>query len=114
MDAARQAARYSEQHDTAKAIEKLELAVKIDPLFKEAQNNLGAAYVRSGRLDDAVPHFQKAYEIGPPDPITCANVAWVYVHLGKFQDAAAMARKALELDPGNPKAQKILGYAAAH
>lgn len=113
-DAARQAARYSEEHNTAKAIEKLEQAVRIDPLFREAQTNLGAQYIRSGRLDEAVPHFQKAFEAGPPDAITCANLAWVYIHLRQFRDAEAMARKALELDPGNPKAEKIQRYAAAH
>jgi Flp pilus assembly protein TadD len=114
LDAARQAEQYSRENNTAKAIEKLEQAVRIDPLFREAQTNLGARYVRSGRLDEAVPHFQKAYDAGPPDPITCANLAWAYTRLGRFREAEAMARKALELDPGNPKAEKILRYAAAH
>lgn len=113
MEAARQAARYSEERNTKKAIEKLEEAVRIDPEFREAQTNLGAQYVRSGRLDAAVPHFRKAFEAGPPDPITCANLAWAYTYLKQYREAEAMARKALELDPGNPKAEKILRYAAA-
>ncbi len=45
-DAARQAARYSEEHNTAKAIEKLEQAVRIDPL---SDNTRGLGSV-TGRL----------------------------------------------------------------
>jgi len=114
MQAMREAVRYEQEHNTTKTIEKLELAVRIDPLFREAQTNLGAQYVHAGRLDEAVPHFQKAYEAGPPDPITCANLAWAYTHLREWREAEAMARKALELSPGNPKAEKILKYASAH
>ena len=103
-----EAEQYSHSHDAAKAIEKLELAIRLDPYFREAHLNLGAQYARLGRYQEAMTHLQTSIEIGPPDPKAYSNLAFCYLQLRQFADAGNFAKKALALDPENKPAQTIL------
>ncbi len=106
-----EAERFSQAHDTARAIEKLEQTIRIDPAFHEAHVNLGAQYARTGRYQEAIAQFQTALDIGPPDPKAYTNLAFCYFRLGQFRDAENLARKAVALDPNNASAQTILEVA---
>lgn len=114
VQAFNQAEQYSHSHDTAKAIEKLELAIQLAPDFREAHLNLGAQYLRQGRYQEAMTHLQTSLEIGPPDSKAYLNLAFCYVKLQQYADAASYAKKALALDPGNTPAQVILRALSAH
>lgn len=57
-----EAQRYSQAHDTVKAIGKLESAIRIAPSFAEAHQNLGVQYARSGRTAEAMRQFETALE----------------------------------------------------
>jgi len=109
-----EALRYSQTHDTAKAIGKLEGAIRIAPAFGEAHQNLGVQYARSGRTIEAMKQFQTALEIGPPDAKAYANLGWCYVRLGEVHQAQDLARKALSLDRDNAPARTLLQVASGH
>lgn len=114
VHAAAEAQRYSDAHDTAKAIAKLEAAIRIDPDYRDAHTNLGVQYMRAGRVAEGMAQFQKALEIGPPNVIVWSNLALGYTLMGQYRDAEVSARKAVALDSGNAKAQQLLTYALAH
>ena len=40
-------------------------ALEIDPDFSDAQGNLGIALFREEKLDEAMPHLQRALELNP-------------------------------------------------
>jgi tetratricopeptide (TPR) repeat protein len=112
--AAVEAQRYSEAHDTAKAIAKLEQAIRIAPSFRDGHANLGVQYARAGRLDEAVTQFKAALALGPPDALIYSNMSLTYLTLKQFRDGEESARKALSLEPDNATAQRLLRFAAAH
>jgi tetratricopeptide (TPR) repeat protein len=112
--AAEEAQRYSEAHDTAKAIAKLEQAIRMAPSFRVAHANLGVEYARARRLDEAVGQFRVALEIGPPDVLIYSNLSLALLTLKQYQEGEEFARKALALEPENAMAQRLFKYAAAH
>lgn len=109
-----EAQRYSNSHDTERAIGKLREAIQIDPSFQAAHMNLGVQYARSNRFTEALEEFRTALDIGPPDAKVYANLAWCYARLGQLQDARSNARRALTLDPQNAPAQAILQAVVSH
>lgn len=112
--AAMEAARYSEAHDTAKAIAKLEEAIRIAPTFRDAHANLGVQYARAGRMDESVAQFQAALAAGPANALIYDNLSLALLTMKQFRDGEEFARKALALEPGNATAQRLLSYAVAH
>jgi len=109
-----EAHQYWKAHDSAKAISKLEEAIRIDPSFREAHINLGVQYARSRRVSEAVGQFHTALAIGPADAIVYSNLAWGYAALGDFRESEAFARQAVALDPGNGPAKILLRIASTH
>jgi tetratricopeptide (TPR) repeat protein len=109
-----EAEQYAHSHDIARAIDKLKLAVLLDPNFREAHVNLGAQYARLNRFQEAMSQFQASIDIGPPDPKSFSNLALCYLKLERYADAATFAKKALDLDPGNGAAQTILRVSLIH
>jgi Tfp pilus assembly protein PilF len=108
-----EAQRYREPQDATRAIAKLEDAIGIDPEFREAHVSLGATYARAGRAADALAHFQRALEIGPPDAVVYTDLAWANVSLGRYPEAEDNARKALALSGKDARAHMMLGCALA-
>ena len=47
------------------AIKHFSEALRIDPGYAEAHNNMGVALARTGRIEDAVVHFREAVRIRP-------------------------------------------------
>ena len=112
--AALDAERYSQAHDTAKAIAMLEQAVKIAPCYRDGHSNLGVQYARAGRFAEALAQFHFALDIGPPNALIYSNLSLALLTLKQFRDGEEFARKALALEPENAKAQKLLRYALVH
>lgn len=100
-------------NDAAKAITKLELAIRIAPAFRQAHANLGVQYARAGRMDEAVGQFQTALAIGPPDVLIYRDLALAMLELKQYREGEEFAQKALSLEPENAKSQKLLRYAEA-
>jgi tetratricopeptide (TPR) repeat protein len=112
--AAEEAERYSAAHDTAKAIAKLEQAIRIAPSYRIAHANLGAQYARAGRLEDAVEQFKVALQLGPPDVLIYSNLSLALLTLKQYREGEEFARKALALEPENALAQRLFKYAEVH
>lgn len=112
--AAVEAGKYSEAHETAKAIAKLERAIKIAPNFRDAHANLGVQYAHAGRMPEALAQFRFALDIGPPSALIYSNLALGLLTLKEYQQGGEFARKAVALEPGNVTAQRLLRYAEAH
>jgi tetratricopeptide (TPR) repeat protein len=108
LRAAYQAQQLSNAHQPAKAIAKLEKAIRIDPLFRDAHLNLGVEYARADRMADAHAEFQKALDIGPPVAPIYADLALMLAISGELREAQAFAHKALDLDPDDRTAKFVL------
>ena len=68
----------------------------------QAENNLGMALFRRGRMDDAIPHFRAAAAIDPSDPVSNMNIG-IYEHSrGAVPMAIEQYKKAISL-ARNPK-----------
>lgn len=105
-----QAQKLERANEIPQAISKLENAIRIDPLYRDAHVNLGVLYARAGRTVDAKAQFQKALDIGPPAAPVYADLALTFLALQQYRDAETSARKALELDSANTAAQRVLKY----
>ena len=80
----------------------------------QAENNLGMAFLRQGRMEDAIPHFRAAAAIDPSDPVSNMNIG-IYEHShGNVAQAIEYYSKTVSL-ARNPKlkaqAYNNLGYA---
>ena len=62
--------------------------------------NLGAAYFRSRRYDEAASVLQRALEVRPAGPIL-ANLGNIYFIQGRYSDAVGAFERALQLDANN-------------
>jgi tetratricopeptide (TPR) repeat protein len=114
MHEALEAQQLSLANNLPKAIAKLENAIRIDPLYRDAHLNLGVDYARTGRVADARAEFQKALDIGPPAAPIYVDLALISLALHQNQEAASFAEKALELEPMNGGAQRVLEHALSH
>ena len=76
-----------------------------------AQDNLGVALVERGRLDEAVPRFQRALEIKPDNAEALNNFGNALLKLGRVDESMVYLSKALEIVPRFAKARNNLGNA---
>lgn len=74
-------------------------AVRMDPEFAVAHNNLGFVLRAQGQLGDAEFHYEEALRIDPQYAEAVHNLGLVYDRQGQMARAMSSFRKALELDP---------------
>lgn len=76
-----------------KANQHYELALKINPNFAAAANNLAWNYAEhGGNLDLALPLAQKAREMNPDSPQVLDTLGWIYYKRGLFDNAVALLK----------------------
>ena len=73
--------------------------IKENPDSWLAQNNLGTLLLQSGRVEEAIPHYEKALELDAAVGETHHNLANALARIGRTNDAIAHYQKALELEP---------------
>jgi len=80
----------------------------------QAENNLGMALLRQGRMEDAIPHFRAAAAIDPDDPVSNMNIGTYEHSHGNLPLAIEYYKKTASL-ARNPKikadAYNNIGYA---
>ena len=76
-----------------------------------AQDGLGAALNRQGRLAEAVPHFVEALRIRPNYAMARFNLAVTLEQAGAVEEAIANYREAIRIKPGLAEAHTNLGAA---
>ena len=77
----------------AKANQHYESALKINPSFVAAANNLAWNYAEyGGNLDLALPLAEKAREMNPDSPEILDTLGWIYYKRGLFDNAVALLK----------------------
>ncbi len=81
----------------AKALEYIQLAVKLKPENAYIRDSLGWVYYRLGKNEQAKIELQKALELAEKDPHIHDHLGDVYLELGMREKAIQEYRQALEL-----------------
>jgi tetratricopeptide (TPR) repeat protein len=97
-----------------KAREDYREALRINPDFVPALNNLAYLLIRAGgdkNLNEALPLVQRAKRLAPGDARVTDTMGWVLAQRGAYTSALEELTDAVEQMPGNPVFQYHLGYA---
>ncbi|MEW6350027.1 MAG: tetratricopeptide repeat protein [Thermodesulfobacteriota bacterium] len=74
-------------------------------------NNLGVAFLRRGRLDEAVRVYEEALRVRPESAVTNNNLGTAKVAQGRVEESLGYFRKAIEIQPRVPEPYVNLGDA---
>lgn len=99
--------------DYSCAVHHLEKALRVDPKFVEAHNNLGASYLQLLRYQDAIGEFEAAIALDEKMVAPYRNMSVSFFLLRRYAEAEAAARQALRLNPEHKPARYSLGRALA-
>lgn len=99
--------------DFSCAAHHLEKALRVDPQFVEAHNNLGASYLQLSRYQDAIGEFKAAIALDEKMAASYRNMSLALFTLRRYAEAETAARQALTLNPKQKAAQYSLGRALA-
>jgi tetratricopeptide (TPR) repeat protein len=94
--------------DRPKAMALFETAIRVDPQFFEAANDLGVMYLTDGRLSEAFEMFQRATTLDQGDPLAEANLAYVLLAMHRFPEAEEAARSSIRADSLSSRARYLL------
>ena len=86
-----------------------EAAVRSDPNFASAYNNLGIQYARLGRPAEGQAALERAVALDPDTWQASYNLGAVSYLLGDFSAAERSARRAVELSRDNALPHLLLG-----
>jgi tetratricopeptide (TPR) repeat protein len=90
---------YAGQSQDAKAVEQLEIAVRLKPDSAAARTNLAASLFHSGKSELAEGQFHKALELEPRDYDANHNLGELYIQSKRIADAVPLLEKAQEIRP---------------
>ena len=76
-----------------------ERAVKMDPNFADAHNNLGTVYYQNNQMKQAIKEYQKAIAINPAQATYHSNMGTAYLERKEFDKATSEYARAFQLDP---------------
>jgi tetratricopeptide (TPR) repeat protein len=85
--------------DIGNALKYYEKAIKLDPKYPEAINNLGAAYYARKSYRRAILQYRKALELRPGSAAFLANLGTAYFARKQYTQASAAYVQALSIDP---------------
>jgi tetratricopeptide (TPR) repeat protein len=102
---------YQNEGLTDKAIERYQMAIKLNPNMKQPHMNLGLAYKSQGELNKAIEQYKFALKLDPDDPGPHINLGTAYMSQGKIDKAIEQYKFAMELDPDDPGPYIDLGTA---
>jgi len=91
-----------ERGDTESAVDALERATALAPRIPLCHSNLGVAYERSGRHDDALSQFEIAIDLNPGLAAPHHNIAVASRRAGESARAEKELGVAVALEPDNP------------
>jgi len=74
-----------------------------------AENNLGIVLLQQGRVDEAIPRFERAIQIRSQNAPAHDNLAKAFLRKGQLADAMVESRKLLEIQPENLEVRNVLG-----
>jgi Flp pilus assembly protein TadD len=81
-----------------------EEALRIDPDFALANNNLGNALLDTGRTPEAIEHYERAVRVSPDNSAMHYNLGGALLRTGRTSEAIEQFELALRIDPTNSSA----------
>jgi Flp pilus assembly protein TadD len=105
---------YTGRGEYAKAIERLEVALRVHPRYWRAWVNLGIARRWSSDLPGARAAFEKAIELAPEDTAPLLHLALMLDAQGDRAGAAALLARARRLQPEDAQLARQLGLVLLH
>src|SRR6267143_1143434 len=81
------------------ALQYYERAVKADPLYADAENNIGTIWYQRKKYGKAIKAYQKAIAIRSDMAVLYSNLGYAYFADKKYEEAIASFRHALSIDP---------------
>jgi Flp pilus assembly protein TadD len=103
------AIKFSRAGEHEKAAAQLEAALRRDPEFASAENQIGAEYSYLGRWDEAENAFRRCTNIEPGSWMGHYNLALTLYSRGDLPGAEQSTRRALALSSENPRIRMLLG-----
>lgn len=94
---------------TYKASLSYQKAVKVDPTYKTAYNNLGILYERRGILDKSNDEYHKLLKLDPNDSNAHCGLGNLFRRKKMWNEAIAEYTKSIELSSDNSRAHYGLG-----
>jgi tetratricopeptide (TPR) repeat protein len=94
---------YSAQQKYDLALVSYSKAVKSDPKFVFAWDNLGLSYRRLNNYKEAIKCYQKSLEIDPEGTMPLQNIAIAYEYLKDYKQASLHYEKIIKAFPDNPE-----------
>ena len=91
------------------AVRLIESSLRTNPEHAEALNNLGVAYRRMGRLDDAMEAHRRAVQLSPKSATAHNNLGTDAHALGQFEEALRHYQTAISLNPSSAEAHRNMG-----
>lgn len=86
-------------------------AVRLDPEYMEAWNNLGSRYLMLDRPAEAIEPLRRAAELDPSSLFVHTNLAVALLALREYPEAERAARIARRVEAGDCKSGYLLGLA---
>jgi protein O-GlcNAc transferase len=93
-----QAVLFHQNNRLSEAESAYRTALKLNPGFAEAYNNLGNVLKDQGRQKEALSAYRKALKIYQDHPILLNNIGNILLALGDIKQAVQFLTKAIELD----------------
>ncbi len=96
-----------------KAIDAYKSLIEQNPDDHIAHYNLGRAYNKLNRDDEAAKSLRQAVKLNPDDTEYQTELGAILIKLAEYREAIAPLKKALEIDPSNSRAEGLLEDAEA-
>ena len=93
------------------AVSSFSRAIKINPNYPDAYNNMGIALKDQGKLDEAIKAYEKAITLKPDYAEAYSNMGSALKEIGQFKEAIAAYEKAITLKPDYADAHNNMGNA---
>jgi tetratricopeptide (TPR) repeat protein len=93
----------SENGNFEEAVENFQKAVKVDPEFAFAWDNLGISYRMLNKFDEAIDAYEKSLEIDPNGMMPLQNIAVAYQYKKEYKKAIKAYKKLAIIDKSNPE-----------
>lgn len=88
-----------ERKPSADELARLESVIAQNASDPNARNRIGIALIRSGRPEEALPHFRAMVDLEPNNAAALVNLANLLKLLGREAEAAAAREEAVRLNP---------------
>jgi tetratricopeptide (TPR) repeat protein len=86
-----------------------EAAIKLDPKYADAINNVGTIYYAEKKYRSAISRYRRALKISPTSAPFWSNLGTAYYARGRFKEMSEAYARALELDPDVFEAHSAVG-----